>query len=343
MKETTRLKYNALLSQTAASYGVSDVTTKFSVTPERAQTVIERQKESSAFLGRINTITVTNMSGDASGLDVTGLIARRTNTSTTDRTPRSVHGMVSNMYDCKKIEFDTAVKYEALDAWAQQPGFGDKIRTQTDKQIALNKIMVGFNGMGAAEVTDPVKNPKGEDVASGWLHKIKTRVPAQYLTEGGTANEIRIGTGGDYTNLDEAVNDMLLLLDPAHAEATDLVAIIGNQLISHAKSRFYAENGNKPTEKARIEDQQVIGTFGGLPAYKVPHFPARGILITTFSNLSIYVQGDSIRRQYLDNPKRDQIETYQSENLDYVIEDLGKVALMESANVKFLQDNNTWA
>lgn len=337
MKESTRRKFNALLSNTAKEHGVSDASVKFSVSPERAQTVIERQKESSAFLSRVNIMPVVNMSGDAIGLDVTGLIARRTDTNTADRTPRSVHTMGVNQYDCKKVEFDTAVKYEALDAWAQQPGFGDKIRSQTDKQIALNKILIGWNGMGAATVSDPVANPKGEDLASGWLHKIKTRVPAQYLTQGETAGQIRIGQGGDYANLDEAVNDMLLLLDPAHAEATDLVVIVGNQLLSYTKARFYQENGNTPTEKARIEDQQVIGTFGGLPAYKVPHFPARGILITSFGNLSMYIQADSIRRQILDNPRRDQVESYQSENIDYVIEDLSKVALAESANIKLLE------
>ena len=341
MKQSTRLKFNSLLSNTAKEHGIGDATVKFNVSPERAQTVIERQKESSAFLARVNVMPVVNMSGDAIGLDVTGLIARRTDTNAADRTPRSVHGLVANQYDCKKIEFDTAVKYEALDAWAQQPGFGDKIRAQTDKQVALNRILIGWNGMGAATTSDPVANPKGEDLASGWLHKIKSRVPAQYLTQGATVGQIRIGEGGDYVNLDEMVNDMLLLLDPAHAEATDLVVIVGNQLLSYAKARFYQENGNTPTEKARIEDQQVIGTFGGLPAYKVPHFPARGILITSFSNLSIYVQADSIRRQILDNPRRDQIENYQSENIDYVIEDLTKVALAESANIKLL-DNGAW-
>jgi hypothetical protein len=112
--------------------------------------------------------------------------------------------------------------------------------------------------------------------------------------------------------------------------------------LSYTKARFYQENANKPTEKSRIEDQQVIGTFGGLPTYKVPHFPARGILITSFSNLSMYIQADSIRRQILDNPRRDQVESYQSENIDYVIEDLSKVALAESANIKLLDVSGDW-
>lgn len=343
MRNDTRVKYEKLLTAAALSYGVASATHMFTVTPERAQTVIEKQKESADFLNRINVVPVSNQSGSAIGIDATGLIARRTDTNSNDRTPRSVHSLVPNNYDCKLVEYDTSVSYEALDSWAHQPGFGDKIRAQTDKQIALNKIMVGFHGTSVASPTDPVANPNGEDVSIGWMKKIQDRVPGQYLMEGATANQLRIGAGGDYENLDQAVADLMLLLDPAHNGATDLIVIIGQQLLAAEKAKFYAAHGNTPTEKSRIEDQQVIGTYGGLPAFKAPYFPARGILITSFSNLSIYVQQDSIRRQYMDNPRRNRIETFQSENIDYVIEDLGKVAAAHSDHILLKQADGTWA
>jgi len=76
----------------------------------------------------------------------------------------------------------------------------------------------------------------------------------------------------------------------------------------------------------------------------VPYFPGRGIMVTSFKNLSIYIQKDSVRRLYDDNPKRDRYETYQSQDMDYVIEELGKIAAIKWQNVKLSDDGGTtWA
>ena len=60
--------------------------------------------------------------------------------------------------------------------------------------------------------------------------------------------------------------------------------------------------------------------------------------MTTFDNLSIYVQEGGLRRTVIDNPKRDQIENYESSNEDYYIEDLGLAAMAE--NIEVLAGNN---
>ncbi|WP_172835410.1 P2 family phage major capsid protein, partial [Escherichia coli] len=54
------------------------------------------------------------------------------------------------------------------------------------------------------------------------------------------------------------------------------------------------------------------------------------ILVTSWSNLSIYYQEGGRRRSILDNPKRDRVETYESSNDAFVIEDLGKAVLIEN-------------
>ena len=98
--------------------------------------------------------------------------------------------------------------------------------------------------------------------------------------------------------------------------------------------------GNTPSEKSRIEDKQVIGTYGGLPAFSVPGFPTTGILVTSFKNLSIYIQKDSIRRSVAKkNDKLDQIENFESMNMAYVIEELDKAAALEFDNVKLWIDD----
>ena len=58
------------------------------------------------------------------------------------------------------------------------------------------------------------------------------------------------------------------------------------------------------------------------------------ILVTSLKNLSIYYQDGSRRRAVIDNPKRDRIETFESSNDAFVIEDLGKACLIENIELQ---------
>ena len=196
--------------------------------------------------------------------------------------------------------------------------------------------MISWSGSSVAKPTDPVTNTMGQDVNEGWLHKIKTRKASNYLIEGGTVGKIQLGATGDYKNLDSLVYDVSLLLDDPHRNAGDLVAIVGRTLLAQEKVKFYDVNAATPTEKSRIEDKQVIGTYGGLSVITVPYFPETGLLITSLKNLSIYIQDNSVRRHVVDNPKRSRYENYFSMNEDFVIEDYGKVAAIEAANLEFV-------
>ncbi len=72
---------------------------------------------------------------------------------------------------------------------------------------------------------------------------------------------------------------------------------------------------------------------GGLPAVRVPYFPADSVLVTRLDNLSVYYQRGAQRRAVIDNPKRDRIETFQSSNDAYVLEDLGCAAFAENIEI----------
>ena len=61
--------------------------------------------------------------------------------------------------------------------------------------------------------------------------------------------------------------------------------------------------------------------------------PDNSILITRFDNLSIYEQENTRRRTIVDNAKRDRIETYESVNEAYVVEDYDYALLIE--NIQF--------
>lgn len=64
--------------------------------------------------------------------------------------------------------------------------------------------------------------------------------------------------------------------------------------------------------------------------------------MTSYDNLSIYIQEDSVRRTVgKKNDAKDQMENFESMNMAYVIEQLEKVAALEFDNVK-LNINGAW-
>jgi hypothetical protein len=50
------------------------------------------------------------------------------------------------------------------------------------KAIALDRIMIGFNGTSAAATTDRSTNAKLQDVNIGWLQKIRTNAADRVMT-----------------------------------------------------------------------------------------------------------------------------------------------------------------
>ncbi|MFA0026108.1 P2 family phage major capsid protein, partial [Vibrio sp. 10N.261.49.A5] len=212
----------------------------------------------------------------------------------------------------------------------------------TREQIDANKITIGWYGESVADNTNASANPNGEDVNKGWFQAMRDHNAARLIKQGKNVGEVRIGQGGDFINLDLAVLETKNLLHDACENDSNLVAIIGSDLLAYDKAKFYEAHGNTPSEKGKIQELQVIGTYGGLPAVKVPGFPSTGIMVTSYDNLSIYIQEGSIRRSTgKKNDEKDQIENFESMNMAYVIEELGKAAAIEFKNVK-LWINDAW-
>ena len=94
--------------------------------------------------------------------------------------------------------------------------------------------------------------------------------------------------------------------------------------------------GYKRTATEQIARDVILSTkrVGGLPAATVPFFPAKGILITRWDNLSLYYQDGKRRRTIIDNPKKNRVEDFQSSNDSYVIEDLDYALLIENIERK---------
>ena len=331
MRNDTRVLFNAYLQQLAVLHGIADATTKFTAEPSVAQKLETRLQESSAFLQSINVYSVPEQSGERIGLGIDGTIASTTDTTQTDREPRDPTALDARGYACTQTNFDTAIRYQKLDQWAKFPDFQARIRDAIIKAQALNRIMIGWNGTSRAATSNPATNKLLQDVNVGWLQKMRTENAARTLSEiVDGSGQIAIGSGKDFENIDALVFSMVNeLIEPWYQEDTDLVVICGRQLL--ADKYFPIINKTQaPTEQLAADIVMSQKRIGNLPAVRVPHFPANGLLVTRLDNLSIYVQEGTRRRTVVDNAKRDRIENYESVNEAYVVEDLGCAAFAEN-------------
>lgn len=329
MRNDTRKKFNNSLVKLAEINGVESAKEQFTVAPAPAQKMEEKIQASSEFLQKINVIGVDAQTGEAIGLSVNATIAGRTDTTGSgERTPTDPTGLGSDTYECKQTNFDVAIPYSKLDAWAVFSDFHARWTAAVAKAIALDRIMIGFNGTSAAATTDRVANPKLQDVNIGWLQKIRTNAPERAMTNK------TVGAAGDYKNLDALVVDAVSdLIDEVHQDDTDLVVICGRTLLADKNFPIVndaSDNTNVLAGQVLLSQKQI----GGLPAARVPHFPDNALLITSFDNLSIYYQKDAKRRYIQEKPSKNRIEDYQSSNEAYVIEAYEKVALVEGITIQ---------
>jgi hypothetical protein len=368
MHRATRALFNAYVSQIALLNGidVADATTKFSVDPQVEQKLEARMREQSDFLQRINIVPVIQQEGEKVGIDVSGPIASRTNTAAGNRRNPGdpTNDGVLGRYHCRQTNFDHSLRYAKLDAWRHKPEFQTIIRDVILRQQARDRIMVGFNGTHAAVQTDKVAFPLLQDLNEGWLTKIRTNTPARVLDDGELTDPVMVdgkdtnkaiyvadnvelyneaannGAGNadtaraDYVNLDALVKDAVRLIDEWHRDDTDLVVIVGRDLVDDKYFPIINQAANTATEiEARDRILASAKQIGGLPAVRVPFFPANALLITRLDNLSIYWQEETRRRQLKDEPEFDRIANYESVNEDYVVEEYGLVSLVENIRV----------
>ncbi len=336
MKNITRKHFSAYLAQLATLNGVESAAQMFTVTPGVQQKLESRIQESSAFLKSIGIYPVDEMQGQKIGIGTDGPVASRTDTTGADRATRDAASLGGQGYQCVQTNYDTHVRYATLDMWAKFPDFQLRLSRAIQQQCALDRIMIGFNGTSAAANTNRVTNPLLQDVNKGWLQYLRENAAARVMTQGATAGKVIVNADGtkDYKSLDGLVFDAThSLLDSWHAEAGDLVAIVGRDIMQD-KLFPLVDGQTAPTEMLAADIVRSQRRLGGLPGITVPYMKPNAILITSLKNLSIYYQDGSRRRAVIDNPKRDRIETYESSNDAFVVEDLGKACLIENIELQ---------
>lgn len=367
MRNQTRALFSAYCSQIALVNNVPDATVMFNVDPVVEQRLEERIRESSEFLMQINVIPVTQQVGQTLGLGVTRTLAGRVDTSGAgERNPTDPTGNAeTNSYHCRQTNFDWSRRYAAMDAWRHRKDFEQKLRDAILKQQGRDRIMIGWHGQSVAATTDRTANPMLQDVNEGWLFKIRDRAAEQVFDdgnltvddEGGDLDDLKaiyvkpgvtlydaevdlahdassVNAEADYSSLDAMVLDAKRLLPEWHRGDTELVVIVGHDLVDDKYFTIAQETGATATEvEATDRILRSSKQIGGLPAVRVPFFPADGILITRLDNLSIYWQEETRRRMLADEPKKDRIANYESVNEDYVVEDYELVVLIENIKI----------
>ncbi|WP_250153584.1 phage major capsid protein, P2 family [Cedecea lapagei] len=341
MKKETRFKFNAYLTQLATINGVSvpDIAAKYTAAPSVAQTLETKIQESSLFLTKINIVPVDEQSGERLGLGMGATIAGTTDTTQKEREPSDPTYIDGEPYKCTQTNFDTALPYSKLDLWAKFQDFQTRIRDAIIKRQALDRIMIGFNGVKREKTSNRVANPLLQDVNIGWLEKIRQESPIHVLDkivgpDGAVISAaVTIGKAGVFKNLDAlvlaAVSEKLA---EWYQEDTELVVICGRALL--ADKYFPIVNRDQPNTEALAADLIISQKrIGNLPAVRAPFFPANAMLITRLDNLSIYWQSESRRRSVIDNPKRDRVENFESVNEAYVIEDYDGCCLIENIEI----------
>lgn len=337
MRNETRLAFNAYTQAIANLSGVPSATEKFTVSASVQQTLEDHIQESSQFLSQINNIGVDEQSGEKIGLGIGSTVASTTDTTVQDRVPTDPTTLDNQGYLCTQTNFDTALKYSKLDAWAKFKDFQTRLRNAILKRQGLDVMTIGWNGTSRAATSNRATNPLLQDVNKGWLQKARENAAARVMTQIGATGKIQIGDdrtlAQGYKNLDALVMDMIdNLLDPWYREDTELVAIMGRDLLS---DKYFPlvnkaqDNVNKIAADVIISQKRV----GGLQAVRVPYFPAGKIVVTRMDNLSRYYQTGGRRRTIVDNAKRDQIENYESSNDAYVIEDYGLFCAAENIEI----------
>ncbi|ENJ3240776.1 phage major capsid protein, P2 family [Salmonella enterica] len=346
MKKNTKFAFNAYLQQLACLNGVEveELSSKFTVEPSVQQTLEDEIQQSAAFLTLINISPVDEQSGQLLGLGVGSTVAGTTDTTKQDREPTDPMVMEDVEYKCEQTNFDTVLTYAKLDLWAKFQDFQVRIRNAIIKRQALDRIMIGFNGLARAKTSSRTENPLLQDVNKGWLQKIREDAPDHVMgsnTKGGvtTKGSVKVGKGASkldekgYENLDAVVMDAVNeLIDVVYQDDDDLVVVCGRELLS---DKYFPLVNKDQDNSEKIAADLIISQkrMGGLQAVRAPYFPANALLITRLDNLSIYWQVDTRRRSVIDNPKRDRIENFESVNEAYVVEDYRCAALVENIEI----------
>ena len=330
----------AMISEVAAAQGISkeQVSNGYTIAPTAVQTMYDEIAQNTELLQKINLRPKTEKVGEVIGLS-SGLIGSNTDTTGAgkERKPKPIHNLSGRKYSLEKTNFDAALRYDEIDKWAHLTDFPKHINKKIAESIALSLVTIGMNGTSRADDSDASANTMLQDVAKGWLQKMREENKARCIGTAGTSvTSVPHGPGAtNYKNLDAVVTDALNIMDERFADRSDFVVLTSRRTVGDKYLRIVNKSGDTATEIEAGGRLNKERTLGGLPVMYVPNMPQNTLLITPLSNLSIYYQISGERRLIVDNPRKDQLESLQSKNIDFIVEEYGAAVLIE--NLKYTE------
>ena len=330
----------------AAANGQTTVSRQFNVTPQISRKMRSAMRLSSEFLKKVNVVGKDNIAGEVIGIKA-GLTASRKGKTpggkgyvnfdgSERRQPKAFHSTTSRRYLCQKINFDTGLGYEEIDAWAAEPEYVRIINEQIVKSKAESLLSIAFNGKTWADNSDPAANPLLQDCGKGWLWQLReNNVPRTLGWESGKVGEtkaaVKYGPAQEYNSLDAVVLDAAnSLIAEEYADRADMVVICNRRTLGDKYFTLVNAAADKASEVHATDVLASTRRLGGLQAIAVPYFPADTLLITPLANLSIYFHNYGHRRKLADEPEFDRIASYESENIDFVVEEYEAAVLIDN-------------
>lgn len=330
----------AMISEVAAAQGISkeQVSNGYTIAPTAVQIMYDEIAQNTELLQKINLRPKTEKVGEVIGLS-SGLIGSNTDTTGAgkERKPKPIHNLSGRKYSLEKTNFDAALRYDEIDQWAHLTDFPKHINKKIAESIALSLVTIGMNGTSRADDSDASANTMLQDVAKGWLQKMREENKARCIGTAGTSvTSVPHGPGAtNYKNLDAVVTDALNIMDERFADRSDFVVLTSRRTVGDKYLRIVNKSGDTATEIEAGGRLNKERTLGGLPVMYVPNMPQNTLLITPLSNLSIYYQISGERRLIVDNPRKDQLESLQSKNIDFIVEEYGAAVMIE--NLKYTE------
>lgn len=330
----------AMISEVATAQGISkeQVSNGYTIAPAAVQIMYDEIAQNTELLQKINLRPKTEKVGEVIGLS-SGLIGSNTDTTGAgkERKPKPIHNLSGRKYSLEKTNFDAALRYDEIDQWAHLTDFPKHVNKKIAESIALSLVTIGMNGTSRADDSDSSANTMLQDVAKGWLQKMREENKARCIGTAGTSvTSVPHGPGAtNYKNLDAVVTDALNIMDERFADRSDFVVLTSRRTVGDKYLRIVNKSGDTATEIEAGGRLNKERTLGGLPVMYVPNMPQNTLLITPLSNLSIYYQISGERRLIVDNPRKDQLESLQSKNIDFIVEEYGAAVLIE--NLKYTE------
>jgi len=330
----------AMISDVAAAQGISkeQVSNGYTISPTAVQTMYDEIAQNTELLQKINLRPKTEKVGEVIGLS-SGLIGSNTDTTGAgkERKPKPIHNLSGRKYSLEITNFDAALRVAEIDQWAHLTDFPKHVNKKIAESIALSLVTIGMNGTSRADDSDASANTMLQDVAKGWLQKMREENKARCIGTAGTSvTSVPHGPGAtNYKNLDAVVTDALNIMDERFADRSDFVVLTSRRTVGDKYLRIVNKSGDTATEIEAGGRLNKERTLGGLPVMYVPNMPQNTLLITPLSNLSIYYQISGERRLIVDNPRKDQLESLQSKNIDFIVEEYGAAVLIE--NLKYTE------